>query len=85
MRPAIVARSAGGAEVARFCAKHMVAELMLQPGFCAGDYDRALQDVFHHMDALLQDEGRAAELAAVRSVPGRQGGRSAVRARPQAR
>jgi serine/threonine protein phosphatase PrpC len=61
----------GGSEVAKFCAKHMRAELESLGSFRAGDYDSALTEVFHRMDTMLLDEAHAPELAAVRELNAR--------------
>jgi Protein phosphatase 2C len=56
----------GGPEVAKFCAKYMVPELVKLTSFGKGDFDSALKDAFHRMDAMLMDEQHATELASVR-------------------
>ena len=56
----------GGAEVANFCAKYMVPELMKLASFGKGDYDSALKQAFHRIDTMLVDESYANEIASVR-------------------
>lgn len=72
----------GGSEVAKFCAKHMRAELESLASFRAGDYDSALTEVFHRMDTMLLDEAHAPELAAVRTTVALSGTSSNVVANP---
>ena len=57
----------GGAEVAKFCAKHMGPELVNLASFGAGDFDNALKEAFHRMDRMLLDDTFAGELASVRA------------------
>jgi serine/threonine protein phosphatase PrpC len=58
----------GGPEVAKFCAKYMVPELVKLANFNKGDLDSALKDAFHHIDDMLMDDQYASEVAAVRSA-----------------
>jgi hypothetical protein len=55
----------GGAEVAQFCAKYFVRELVASDSFLSGDFDNALKQGFHKMDSLLSDESYAQEIATV--------------------
>lgn len=56
----------GGSEVAKFCAKYMVPELLNLASFAKGDYDSALKEAFHRIDTMLMDQEYAGEIAAVR-------------------
>lgn len=53
----------GGAEVAKFCAKHMAQEFLATEEFKNADYPGALKQVFHQIDRLLRDETYAGEIA----------------------
>ena len=55
----------GGAEVAKFCSKHLAEEFSNLKKFKDCDYEGALKDVFHRMDVLLRDQSYASELAQV--------------------
>jgi protein phosphatase 1G len=58
----------GGAEVAQFCAKYFISELVASDTFQNGDFDNALKQGFHKMDTLLGDETYANEIATVRNA-----------------
>ena len=55
----------GGAEVAQFCAKYFIRELVASETFKTGDFDNALKQAFHKMDMLLRDNSYSQEIAAV--------------------
>jgi hypothetical protein len=55
----------GGAEVAQFCAKYFIRELVASESFQNGDFDHALKQGFHKMDSLLSDDAYAHEIATV--------------------
>jgi protein phosphatase 1G len=58
----------GGAEVAQFCAKYFIRELIASSTFQNGDFDNALKEGFHKMDMLLSDKMYAHEVTTVRDV-----------------
>lgn len=60
----------GGAEVARFAAKHLAQELVASEGYKLNDVGRALVQTFLHMDELLVKEEHRAELKALRTKEG---------------
>ena len=55
----------GGGEVAQFCAKYFIRELVASEPFKTGDYDNALKQGFHKMDSLLRDDSYSMEIATV--------------------
>lgn len=59
----------GGAEVAQFCAKYFIRELIASDSFLIGDFDNALKQGFHRMDNLLSDQSYAQEIATVCYCP----------------
>lgn len=60
----------GGAEVARFCERHLAPAVKAHDGWVdAADVPRALVDCFHAMDDKLVSADHAAELAALRAPP----------------
>jgi serine/threonine protein phosphatase PrpC len=52
----------GGAEVAKFCEKHMVEELKANKDFQAQKYEEALRTVFLKIDKMLLENSAKAEL-----------------------
>lgn len=55
----------GGGEVAQFCAKYFMRELVASETFQIGDFDNALKQTFHQMDKLLRDDLYSREIATV--------------------
>ncbi|KAI3434571.1 hypothetical protein D9Q98_002643 [Chlorella vulgaris] len=64
----------GGAEVARFMARHLAVELVANKCFQANDVERALTEVFLHMDGRLVAEEHRDELKSLRTKETEDGG-----------
>lgn len=60
----------GGAEVARFAAKHIGAELVKNPLYSKGNFEGALVDAFHQIDILLRNPQYAQEIEAYKNKVG---------------
>ena len=60
----------GGAEVARFAAKHIGSELVKNPQYQKGNYEGALVDAFHQIDTLLRNPQYAQEIDAYKNKVG---------------
>jgi len=57
----------GGPEVARFCQRHIVDVMVMQPKWKEGDVAGALIDTFHAMDRLIDEPDRKSELYELRN------------------
>jgi len=59
----------GGAEVARFCERHLTKELLKSSEWNAGDVGKALVHGFHKIDELLQDSSHWSEVVSLKNGP----------------
>ncbi|KAK9790308.1 hypothetical protein WJX73_000789 [Symbiochloris irregularis] len=58
----------GGPEVARYCSLHMAQQLISMPSYRQGSLDKALRDVYLHIDELLPSDKLNEELKALSDV-----------------